>query len=112
MTSDEQQIQSDADKTNVKNAKIVRRGMRERWSYIILVSISVFLSFCVLEFGIIQLKQSNHKFCQLLEASLAGGIPVQPKNPKAAPAQEKLYKNFIIVDDLGASLGCHVPKKP
>jgi hypothetical protein len=53
-----------------------------------------------------QVEASNHKFCRLIDASLAGQPIPKPADPKKYPARAKLYHNYIIVHDLGVDLGC------
>lgn len=59
--------------------------------------------------GITYININNHKFCQIIITSLASGPIAQPADPKKNPGQEKLYENYILVRDLGLSLGCSVP---
>lgn len=77
----------------------------ERKSYLILVGISLFMSLCVLVLARANEANNEHKFCQLITASLAGPAP-KPANPKTDPSRARLYDNYLIVRNLGRSLGC------
>lgn len=79
----------------------------ERKAYVVLVLISLFCSFIVFLVGQANDKNTEHKFCQLMTASLAGStVPVKPTDPKKAPGQEKLYEEYQIFLHLAESLGC------
>lgn len=49
---------------------------------------------------------NNHKFCQLMSALLSKPEPAPPADPETHPAQEKIYKDYIIIHNLAADLGC------
>jgi hypothetical protein len=50
--------------------------------------------------------QNNQKFCKLMTALIASPAPPPPPDPARAPAQERQYKNYIIVHNLADDLGC------
>lgn len=77
----------------------------ERRAFVMLGVFMVILAFADGTFTIVQDNIIQHKFCQLIDASIQ--IPAKkPPNPKAAPGQEKLYEDYIIVSNLDRSLGC------
>lgn len=79
----------------------------ERRSYIVLVAISIALSAAVFIANRQQEISNEHKFCQLITASLAkSGVVPKPSDPKADPKAEQLYEGYILVYNLGHSLGC------
>lgn len=82
--------------------------MKERRAYVVLVAISIILSVLTFLLGARHVNNNNKKFCQLITASLnsVNGSVAKPTDPTANPKQEKLYENYIIVRDLGRSLGC------
>lgn len=87
-----------------------QRLKKVRWAYVVLAMLSLGLSVLTVLFVIKEVSDSNHKFCQIITTSLAPGPIAQPANPKKNPGQEKLYENYILVRDLGISLGCPVPR--
>lgn len=91
--------------------------MKERKAYISLVALSVILSGLSIWFTIKEVNdnnqrwtaaivESNHRWCELIRASLPAQPPLEPKNPKANPKEETFYKNYQIVLRLGEGLGC------
>jgi hypothetical protein len=81
--------------------------VKERKAYIILVLLSVGLSALACLFTVKQVHDSNHKFCRIINVSITSAGKIQkPEDPKAHPSREKLYENYILVKDLGHSLGC------
>lgn len=49
---------------------------------------------------------NNQKFCQLMSALLSKPEPSPPADPTTHPAQEKLYRDYIIIHNLAQDLGC------
>jgi hypothetical protein len=91
---------------------------RIRWAYVILAAFTVLLVLLSLIFNYQQAQKTEQKFrdaarkgdlrwCQLINASLPSKAPVPPKDPKLHPDQEKLYRNYRIVYQLGEDLGCY-----
>jgi hypothetical protein len=81
--------------------------VRERKAFVVLAVMMVVLAvFCIL-FSIQEVSNSDHKFCQLVTASLKESpVPTKPADPKLHPSRERLYDNYEIVVHLGHSLGC------
>lgn len=78
---------------------------QERRAFLVLAAFMVFLALADGTFTIVQNHILEHKFCQLVDASIQTPAK-QPSNPKAAPAQEKLYEDYVIVSTLDRNLGC------
>jgi hypothetical protein len=77
----------------------------ERRAFVVLSIFMVVLTLVAGTFTIVQDHILEHKFCQLIDASIQTPAK-KPVNPKTAPAQEKLYQDYIIVSNLDRSLGC------
>lgn len=77
----------------------------ERRAYIILAAFMVILTLAGGTFSIVQNHILEHKFCQLVDASIQNPV-AQPADPKANPSREKLYQDYIIVATLDRNLGC------
>lgn len=77
----------------------------ERRAYIVLAVFMVVLTLAAGGFSIVQTHNLEHKFCQLIDASVQNPVP-QPADPKANPSREKLYEDYTIVATLDRNLGC------
>jgi hypothetical protein len=94
-----------------RETRRVHRVRNARYSYVVLAVMCLILgagSFLYTNFrSDHDVKTSNHKFCQLLDASLAGSSHIhKPADPKKDPSREKLYESYVIVKNLSHSLGC------
>jgi hypothetical protein len=78
---------------------------QERRAYLVLAAFMVVLTLVAGTFTIVQNHILEHKFCQLIDASIQTPAK-KPVNPKLAPAQEKNYEDYVIVSNLDRSLGC------
>jgi hypothetical protein len=77
----------------------------ERYSFIILVLISVICSSAAVGYGIHQDANSEHKWCQIINTITA--IPVdKPANPKENPSRERSWEFYQEFITLKRSLGC------
>jgi hypothetical protein len=77
----------------------------ERRAYIVLAAFMVLLTFAAFTFSVVQNHILEHKFCQLVDASIQNPVP-KPADPKANPSREKLYEDYVIVATLDRNLGC------
>lgn len=66
----------------------------------------VILTIAAGSFTIVQDHILEHKFCQLVDASIQNPVP-KPADPKANPSRETNYEDYIIVLNLDRSLGCN-----
>ena len=87
--------------------KVVKATAREeRKAYILLALLSVLLSVGTVLFVIKEVNEANHRWCDLIHASIPAKAPVEPADPAANPAAEKKYHNYQLVVNLGRGLGC------
>ena len=70
-----------------------------------LAAFMVFLTLVNGTFTIVQDHVLEHKFCQLVDASVQTPV-LKPADPKANPSREKLYEDYIVVLTLDRALGC------
>lgn len=91
--------------------------MRERRSYIVLVSISVMLSVLTFFLALHQTNMNanrleteqaanNRKFCDVINSFIVTKVP-KPADPKANPSRERNWELYIKFVRLDNSLGCH-----
>lgn len=79
---------------------------RRTVAYVLLALLSVLLSVGTVLFVIKEVNEANHRWCQLIQASVPAKAPVKPADPASNPAQEKKYHNYVLVYNLGRGLGC------
>lgn len=79
--------------------------VRERYSFIILVLISVILSGSALMISIKQNRDSDRKWCQVVD-SLIITPAIKPADPKKDPSRERSYEIYIKLVNLDKALGC------
>lgn len=77
----------------------------ERRAYIVLAAFMVVLTLAAGGFSIVQTNELEHKFCQLIDASIQNPVP-KPADPKADPSREHNYEDYVIVATLDRNLGC------
>jgi hypothetical protein len=80
--------------------------MRERRAYVILAALSIVLSALTVLFVIYRVSESDHKWCTLIQAAQPAYPPIKPTNPGVDPKKDKAYHNYVIILNLGRSLGC------
>ena len=78
----------------------------ERRAFVVLAAFMVILTVAAGGFTIVQDHILEHKFCQLVDASIQNPVP-KPANPKANPSRETNYEDYVIVLNLDRSLGCN-----
>lgn len=80
-------------------------GLKERRGYVVLVAISVFLSLCAALYGAHVSDVNEHKFCDIINASIS--VPAQkPTDPKKDPSREARYQYYLKFVRLDHELGC------
>lgn len=79
--------------------------MKERYSFIILVIISVICSSAAVGYSIRLNSESEHKWCQIVDSLTANPVP-KPVNPKADPSRERSWEIYLEFISLRRSLGC------
>jgi hypothetical protein len=77
----------------------------ERYSFVMLVVISIILSVLSFLGGLYEQGQNNHRFCQVIHSATTEPIP-KPTDPKKNPSREQNYEAYIQFVQLGKSLGC------
>jgi hypothetical protein len=77
----------------------------ERRAYVSLAAFMVILTVAAFIYSNVQNQILEHKFCQLVDASIQTPVP-KPADPKANPSREKLYEDYIVVLTLDRALGC------
>lgn len=80
--------------------------MKERYSYVILVLISVLLSGGAVIFGIVHDAANQRKFCDVV-SSIATKPIQKPADPKKDPSRERSYTIYMKFVHLDHSLGCN-----
>lgn len=76
-----------------------------RYAYVVLAMFPVLLAILAVGINLVEIANNNRKFCQLIQASVTVKVP-KPADPKANPSRETNYENYVIVANLGHSLGC------
>jgi hypothetical protein len=79
--------------------------MRERKAYIILVLISVVLSMGAYFLAVQAINNTQHKFCDIVNAVTADPIP-KPSDPISNPSRERSYEFYLKFQVLDSRLGC------
>jgi hypothetical protein len=77
----------------------------ERRAFIMLTVLMIILTLAAGTFTVIQSHILEHKFCQLVDASIQTPV-AKPADPKANPSREKLYEDYVLEVNLDHSLGC------
>jgi hypothetical protein len=85
--------------------------VRERRAYTILAIMSVGLSILTVMYCVHLTTSSNHKFCDVVNASVSVPVP-KPANPVANPSRERSYEWYVRFKHLDVSLGCEHPRYP
>ena len=81
----------------------------DRYSFLVLVGMSVVLAVFATLMTLYEIGQNNHKFCQIIHTASVNPAP-KPVNPKANPSRERSYQGYIQFVNLGRSLGCGGPE--
>jgi hypothetical protein len=96
-----------------KQDKRDRWAIRERWSYVVLALIIVFLFLLLGGAGYKYVQDNDHAFCELVIAIHPAKTPALPIDPNSTPALEKQYQtekkqydDYQIITRLGHRLGC------
>lgn len=80
--------------------------MKIRYSFIVLVSLSILLAFVSVMVSLKAVSDNNHKWCQIVNTITAIPVP-KPAKPKADPSRERSWEFYIEFIDLQRSLGCY-----
>ena len=79
--------------------------MKERYSYVVLVTISILLSAAAVFIGAVHDNDNQRKFCDLV-TSIASEPAPKPADPTKDPSRARSYILFQKVEKLDKSLGC------
>lgn len=79
--------------------------MKERYSFVILVIISVLAAAIAVGISIHEIDVNNAKFCDLVRAVTSVPAP-KPADAAANPSRERAYIDYQKFVQLGVRLGC------
>lgn len=80
-------------------------GKDERRAYVVLVLISVILSFFCIMFCVRLVNQSDHKWCDIVNTLVLTPVP-KPTDGNAHPSRVRAYEYYKKFLELDKSLGC------
>jgi hypothetical protein len=84
------------------------KGNLDRYSFVVLVLISILCSAVAIGYGIRQDDTTKHDFCDIVHSATLNPVP-KPADPKANPSREAnyvFYEQFVV---LKKRLGCGPP---